>query len=36
MTVRENLVLGGIGRPAADADRDIERMLNCSLASRSG
>ena len=27
MTVRENLVLGGIGRPAADADRDIERML---------
>jgi branched-chain amino acid transport system ATP-binding protein len=27
MTVRENLVLGGIGRPVADADRDIERML---------
>jgi len=28
MTVRENLVLGGIGRPAADANRDIERMLD--------
>ena len=27
MTVRENLVLGGIGRPAADSDRDIERMI---------
>ena len=27
MTVRENLVLGGIGRPTADADLDIERML---------
>ncbi|MCY7418337.1 MAG: ABC transporter ATP-binding protein [Chloroflexi bacterium] len=26
MSVRENLVIGGIGRPAADADRDIERM----------
>ena len=26
MTVRENLVLGGIRRPAADANRDIERM----------
>ena len=27
MTVRENLVLGGIGRPVADSDRDIDRML---------
>ncbi len=27
LSVRENLVLGGIGRPAADADRDLERML---------
>ncbi len=26
MSVRENLVVGGIGRQAADADRDIERM----------
>ncbi len=26
MSVRENLVVGGIGRPAADADLDIERM----------
>jgi branched-chain amino acid transport system ATP-binding protein len=27
MSVRENLVIGGIGRPVPDADRDIERML---------
>jgi branched-chain amino acid transport system ATP-binding protein len=27
LSVRENLVLGGIGRPVADADRDIERMI---------
>jgi branched-chain amino acid transport system ATP-binding protein len=26
MSVRENLVVGGIGRPARDADRDLERM----------
>ncbi len=26
MSVRENLVVGGIGRPAADAERDIDRM----------
>ncbi|MEZ4595696.1 MAG: ABC transporter ATP-binding protein [Chloroflexota bacterium] len=28
LSVRENLVLGGIGRPVADADRDIERMAD--------
>jgi len=28
LSVRQNLVLGGIGRPAADADRDIERMAD--------
>jgi branched-chain amino acid transport system ATP-binding protein len=26
LSVRENLVLGGVGRPVADADRDIERL----------
>jgi branched-chain amino acid transport system ATP-binding protein len=26
MSVRENLVLGGIGRPGAEAARDIDRM----------
>ncbi len=26
MSVRENLVLGGIGRPKVEADRDIDRM----------
>jgi branched-chain amino acid transport system ATP-binding protein len=26
LSVRENLVLGGIGRPVAEADRDIERL----------
>jgi branched-chain amino acid transport system ATP-binding protein len=28
LSVRQNLVLGGIGRPARDADRDIERMAD--------
>jgi branched-chain amino acid transport system ATP-binding protein len=28
LSVRENLVLGGIGRPAADAARDIERLAD--------
>src|SRR6476620_1122105 len=27
LSVRENLVLGGIGRPAAEADRDIDRLM---------